>query len=111
MCVCVCVCLCVSYCCLLQAYGFLKDDSVRLQLAQRYAAARSSTSTSSSMGSGAVGGPGSFYNPRARGSSTQQAGHTNTWQYYRQQQQHDPFNGPFSRYNTSDDPPPPKHMG
>ena len=94
-----------------QAYGYLKDDSLRLQLAQRFAAPRASSATGRAAAAG--GGPGSFYNPRASGgqrASTAEHG-SNTWQYYRQQERSDPYNGPFSRYNTNDDPAPPKHMG
>jgi len=93
-----------------EAYGYLKDDSLRLQLAQRFAQPRSATSASAS------GGPGSFYNPRSSARQGDGAGYSqhqsaNHWEYYRQQARSDPFNGPFSRYNTQDDPPPPKHMG
>ena len=93
---------------MLQAYGYLKDDSVRVQLAQRFQAPRSATSASG--GGGGGGGPGAFYNPRASARAGAGAGAYN-WEYYRQQARSDPFNGPFSRYNTQDDPPPPKHMG
>ena len=95
---------CVSL--LVQAYGYLKDDALRVELAQRFAP-RSATSAAAG-----VGGPGSFYNPRASARRPSPAEHaSNTWQYYKQQERGDPFNGPFTRYNTNDDPAPPKHIG
>jgi hypothetical protein len=97
----------------LQAYGYLKDDGLRLQLAQRFNGPRAHTSQSAAWGASAAG-PGSFYNPRAsarRASGDNEEKASNTWQYYKQQERGDAFNGPFSRYNTNDDPAPPKHMG
>jgi hypothetical protein len=79
---------------------------VRAQLAQRFAAPRAAPSAA-----GSASGPGAFYNPRASTRRASAENASNTWQYYRQQQQGDPFSGPFSRYNTNDDPAPPKHLG